>query len=198
VFGRGSSEERRTVYFTAGPGDETHGLLGESKFKGRRGGSGDGDDGDDDDDDEDDVIALGNSAVATLGGDTDQAAGPGDEEFVIVEPAAASVAADESIEAATNSVLRVELAGGSAVHLGDGSAVRFRIAGAGTAPVHFDVFNAAGRLVAQPLRGEVLAGRDEVRWEGRDLHGLPVASGTYFYRATAGAQSSTGRVILVR
>ena len=37
-----------------------------------------------------------------------------------------------------------------------------------------------------------------IRWDGRDGHGMPVASGTYFLRWTDGRAEATGKIVFVR
>ncbi|MFH1843895.1 MAG: choice-of-anchor D domain-containing protein [bacterium] len=65
--------------------------------------------------------------------------------------------------------------------------------------VHMQVFDISGRLVRVLLNGESTGtGRREVVWNGRDETGRPVASGTYYYRLTAGAFTETKRMVLVR
>ncbi|MBU0719366.1 MAG: hypothetical protein KJ749_14055, partial [Planctomycetes bacterium] len=42
------------------------------------------------------------------------------------------------------------------------------------------------------------AGVYEVRWDGRDDAGHPVASGVYYYRLEAGDQAMTEKMILLK
>ncbi len=74
--------------------------------------------------------------------------------------------------------------------------IAFRLPDAGAATLK--VFDLDGRLVATLLRGDLPAGTHQVTWRGRDDHGRPVASGTYFYRLDAGDWSQTKRMILVK
>ena len=60
------------------------------------------------------------------------------------------------------------------------------------------VYDGLGREIAVPLRGQLEAGTHTVRWEGTDAGGRRVASGTYFYRLTAGTYAETRRMVLVR
>jgi parallel beta-helix repeat protein len=64
-------------------------------------------------------------------------------------------------------------------------------------PVDVSVYDIRGRLlqkiVAVDSPGEVRAG-----WDGRDAHGNPVASGTYFLTVTSRSRVHTTKLILVR
>jgi len=61
------------------------------------------------------------------------------------------------------------------------------------------VYDMSGKLICWLLRGEhEISGQHEVQWNGRDGRGQPVASGTYFYRLTAGGYSETRRMVLVK
>jgi aminopeptidase N len=64
--------------------------------------------------------------------------------------------------------------------------------------VTLTVYDPLGREVAVIARGQFEAGTHTVRWEGMDAGGRRVASGTYFYRLTAGAYAETRRMVLVR
>jgi hypothetical protein len=67
-----------------------------------------------------------------------------------------------------------------------------------TGPVTLAVFDLAGRRVRTLESGQRLAGRQTVRWDGRDDLGNRVAAGSYFVRFSAGEQIATQRVIFVR
>ncbi|MGA9117176.1 MAG: T9SS type A sorting domain-containing protein [Bacteroidota bacterium] len=69
--------------------------------------------------------------------------------------------------------------------------IRFRIPS--STRVRLAVYDVLGRQVALPVDGVLQAGTHEVRFDGSSL-----ASGTYFYRLSAGAYSGTGRMILAR
>jgi flagellar hook assembly protein FlgD len=87
--------------------------------------------------------------------------------------------------------------GGNPVRIG-GAGARFLVSSPNAVPVRFQVFDAAGRLVAEPIRDAVIAGQQVVRWDGSNQRGVAAPSGTYFYRATAGASVATGRIVMVR
>jgi hypothetical protein len=57
----------------------------------------------------------------------------------------------------------------------------------------------SGRLIRRLVVSKVIpAGTRETIWNGTDDLGRPVASGTYFYRLTAGGYSETRRMVLVK
>jgi len=67
------------------------------------------------------------------------------------------------------------------------------------ADVTIRIFDVSGRLVRTLLTdAHRQAGRHEVRWDGRDDSGEPVASGVYFCRAEVGGASATKRLVRLR
>jgi hypothetical protein len=64
-----------------------------------------------------------------------------------------------------------------------------------TRDVRLGLFNMAGRMV-QTLT--VPAGQEFTVWNGRDQHGIPVASGMYLMRAIEGTDSETAKIVKVR
>lgn len=60
------------------------------------------------------------------------------------------------------------------------------------------VYNADGRLVRKLVEGEMAAGRQEIRWDGRDSRGGMSASGIYFARLVTPRFSQARKMILVR
>ena len=64
--------------------------------------------------------------------------------------------------------------------------------------VSLAVYDITGRQVATLVDGRREAGRYAVRWTGRDDAGRQVASGVYLYRLTAGEQTVTRKMILLR
>ncbi|HOX25311.1 MAG TPA: right-handed parallel beta-helix repeat-containing protein [Candidatus Krumholzibacteria bacterium] len=64
--------------------------------------------------------------------------------------------------------------------------------------VSVTVVDLAGRLLRELGAGELGAGEHVFAWDGADREGRPLASGLYFYRVTAGAESRTGKLALVR
>ncbi|HPG40308.1 MAG TPA: T9SS type A sorting domain-containing protein [bacterium] len=66
------------------------------------------------------------------------------------------------------------------------------------AVVKVEVFNTLGRRVACLLQDNRPAGSYHVEWRGMDDNGLPVASGVYFYRVTAGNITAARKMVLMR
>ena len=60
------------------------------------------------------------------------------------------------------------------------------------------VVDVAGRLLCELHVGDLDAGEHVFTWDGTDRAGRPLASGTYFYRVVAGAESAAGKLVLVR
>ena len=67
-----------------------------------------------------------------------------------------------------------------------------------TGKVNLAVYDLAGHRVATVLNEVLEAGHQEVTWTGRDDRGQTVASGTYFYRVTAGGETVTGKMLLMK
>jgi len=56
-----------------------------------------------------------------------------------------------------------------------------------------------GRLIGRPVNGEIRdAGLHVVEWDGRDRHGIPIASGLYYYRLNSGKLTASKKVVLLR
>ncbi len=65
--------------------------------------------------------------------------------------------------------------------------------------VTIGIYNVAGARVAMLLDETRPAGAHaDVRWDGRDAAGSPVASGVYFYRLVAGEFSQTKKMVLLK
>jgi len=60
------------------------------------------------------------------------------------------------------------------------------------------VYSATGAEVRTLVSGYYPAGRHDVVWEGRDDDGRAVASGIYFYRLTAGGETQTKKMVLIK
>ncbi len=61
-----------------------------------------------------------------------------------------------------------------------------------------EVFSATGRRVITLLDGFLPGGEHGAEWNGNDDDGKPAASGVYFYRLSAGGQTATRQMVLVR
>jgi flagellar hook assembly protein FlgD len=64
--------------------------------------------------------------------------------------------------------------------------------------VTLTVYDPLGREITVLIRGQLEAGTHTVQWEGTDARGYLVASGTYFYRLTAGSYAETRKMMVVR
>jgi hypothetical protein len=60
------------------------------------------------------------------------------------------------------------------------------------------VHTVTGRRVTTLIDQELAAGDHRIVWDGKDDRGLPAASGTYFYRLSAGSRSQTQKMMLIR
>ncbi len=67
-----------------------------------------------------------------------------------------------------------------------------------SAHVSLVVCDVSGRTVRTLEDSEVAAGVHSVRWDGRDDHGTPVASGVYFCRLKAGGVQQVAKLILLK
>ena len=65
-------------------------------------------------------------------------------------------------------------------------------------PVTLQVFNALGQEVTTLVDGVETAGYKTVVWDGRNTAGMPVPSGTYFYRIVAGNFVQAKTMILLK
>jgi hypothetical protein len=74
------------------------------------------------------------------------------------------------------------------------TSLRFAVPRDGRASL--EVFNVAGRRVAQLLDRDLPAGHHTATWDGRDASGRRVASGVYLYRLTTGGESLTKEMVL--
>ncbi len=68
----------------------------------------------------------------------------------------------------------------------------------GAEHARIDIYDLAGRLVRRLIDKPMQAGRYQIEWNGRDERGRAVTSGVYFYRLTAGKQTSAKKMILLR
>jgi len=75
--------------------------------------------------------------------------------------------------------------------------IRFNVPAPGGAAA-LRIYDVAGREVAVLVDEETVVGTRTVWWNGTSRGGHPVASGVYFYRLTAGRQTLTRKLVLVR
>ena len=67
-----------------------------------------------------------------------------------------------------------------------------------SATTEISIFNVTGQLVKRISGGILQAGKHGYSWDGRDETGEIVPTGVYFYHVTAGDQSLTKRLLLIR
>lgn len=84
------------------------------------------------------------------------------------------------------------------VRIAQNAGMRFRISTAVPTVVRLGIYDAAGRLVAEPLRDGAVNGTLDLQWNGMNLRGTTLPSGTYFYRAMGGGSVASGRIVIVR
>jgi uncharacterized protein (TIGR03118 family) len=91
----------------------------------------------------------------------------------------------------------VQAIGVSPAHL-TGEPVRFSVTTSQPTFVRLRIFDAAGRMVAEPMPYAQVSGSQLVTWDRRDSNGRMVSPGNYFYRAIAGSKASSGRIVILR
>jgi len=67
---------------------------------------------------------------------------------------------------------------------------------ASTGSVH--IYDIRGRMVRDLYRGRFVSGRNSFVWRGRDSRGRSVASGLYYVKVTAGRESFTNKLMLLK
>ena len=73
-----------------------------------------------------------------------------------------------------------------------------RFSGPSGMPVRIDIYDASGRAVTSLFNGVSEGGAVEVQWNGRSADGTPAGSGIYFCRLTAGKQTVTRKMLLLK
>lgn len=66
------------------------------------------------------------------------------------------------------------------------------------ASVYLDVYNVSGQKIRVLTNATFTAGLHKVTWDGTDRKGNRLASGVYFCRLLAGANTSASKMILVK
>jgi N-acetylmuramoyl-L-alanine amidase len=75
--------------------------------------------------------------------------------------------------------------------------IRYQIAG-NRYHVVLAIYDVTGKIVKTLVDAEQPAGDYTIHWDGKNAEGVPVASGTYIYKLTAGELAQTKRMTLVR
>jgi len=60
------------------------------------------------------------------------------------------------------------------------------------------IYDTLGRRIVTLVKGRQLPGRKKIKWNGRDRHGSPVASGAYFVTLSEGTYAVTQKILLLR
>jgi flagellar hook assembly protein FlgD len=66
------------------------------------------------------------------------------------------------------------------------------------ASVSVEVYDSSGRLVARLVDARQEKGPHSIGWNGTDYRGNPVSSGVYLYRLTAGGETVSKKMVLLR
>jgi hypothetical protein len=64
--------------------------------------------------------------------------------------------------------------------------------------IDLSVYDVQGKKISTLANQEFTAGTHEVRWDGRNAHGMAVPSGIYFYQLKSAAFTATGKMMLLR
>jgi hypothetical protein len=64
--------------------------------------------------------------------------------------------------------------------------------------VSLSVIDVRGRLIRNLIKRSLDAGRHEIVWDGRDGRGNAASSGIYFYRLSAGGETMTRKMVLLK
>lgn len=65
-------------------------------------------------------------------------------------------------------------------------------------PVNLTIYDVLGRRVATLVNEKLTAGTHVVKWNGRNFHGITVASGVYVYRLKTPDFTATKKMVLLR
>ena len=79
-----------------------------------------------------------------------------------------------------------------------GGSTRFAVTLDRPGTVEVGIYDLGGRRLVTLHRGELAAGTREFSWDGRLANGAQARDGVYFYRATAGAQATARKLVLLR
>lgn len=90
----------------------------------------------------------------------------------------------------------LELHGGTPNPFSAATSIRYVLGAA--AEVSSEVYDAAGRRVRRLAAGSRPGGEHVMTWDGRNDDGAAMPSGVYFCRVSAGGESRTGRLVLLR
>jgi hypothetical protein len=94
------------------------------------------------------------------------------------------------------SVIKTEITGNYPNPFNPETTIRFTILAGGRTVL--TVHDVRGRRVATLIDAEMPSGVHQVRWDGRNSQGHPVASGIYFCRLGVGGRSSSAKLVLLK
>lgn len=63
------------------------------------------------------------------------------------------------------------------------------------APIQLVIFSELGQKVREIRYGQLGEGRHELRWDGKNSQGVPVARGLYFYQVVLGNKYLSGKLL---
>jgi len=64
--------------------------------------------------------------------------------------------------------------------------------------IQLEIFNLLGQRIHTLVEGKKSAGRYDVTWDGKNEQGIPLSSGIYIYRLTAGEYQRTMKMVLLK
>jgi len=73
-----------------------------------------------------------------------------------------------------------------------------QISTSGTERVRLAIYDVAGRMVRSLVNGTMSPGLHDIMWDGKDVHGRNVASGSYIINLMQGEYATSTRVTLIR
>ncbi|MDX9759224.1 MAG: FlgD immunoglobulin-like domain containing protein [Bacteroidota bacterium] len=121
---------------------------------------------------------------------------PGDPSLVTNPGDPADFPTTTAVEELPGAATAARIEGNTPNPFNPSTTIHFQIAQAG--PMHLEIFNITGTRVRLLSEGFMDAGRYGVVWNGRDDHGRPVESGSYFVRLRTDGISAVRRLLLMK
>jgi flagellar hook assembly protein FlgD len=79
-----------------------------------------------------------------------------------------------------------------------GARFAFDVPGSGAVPVTLRIYDVAGRVVAEVVKGELIPGAHVVDWNGRGVGGRELGPGVYFYRTSIGEFTASRKLTILK